>query len=157
MTRSCGADYSSIGMFRGPLRRLVATIGLIAWIAGLALPAFGGQHVADLADAGADVPRACSTRSRRSSRSTRASVTITAPICHLQRAASGATLIATGGLIAVSSALSDPAVDQHAYASLSLIAHAPARASSRSHVDARLVGRTVRSGPRLVDLCQVHQ
>ena len=111
-------------MFRGGLRRLVATIGLVAWIAGLALPAFGGEHVADLRDAGATFLGVLHP------------ITQVEPvhptlgddhcaICHLQRAANGATLIGIGGLIAVASALSDAAVDQHAYASLSLIATPP--------------------------------
>ena len=119
-----GPDYSDHGMFRGRLRRLVATIGLIAWIAGMGLPAFGGQHVADLRDAGATFLGVLHP------------VTQLEPvyptlgddhcaICHLQRAANGAALSATGSLVAVSSALSDLAVDQHAYVSLSLIATAP--------------------------------
>ena len=111
-------------MFRGRLRCLVATVGLIAWIAGLALPTIGGQHVADLSDAGTTFLGVLHP------------VTQVEPIhptlgddhcaiCHLQRAANGATLIATGSLTAVASALSDPTVDQHAYASRSLIATPP--------------------------------
>ena len=111
-------------MFRGPLRHLVATIGLLSWIAGLALPAFGGQHVPDLADAGAPFLGVLHpvTQVEPVHPSLGGDH---CPICHLQRAASGATLAATGDLIAVSSAISEPAVDQHAYASLSLIATAP--------------------------------
>ena len=111
-------------MFRGRLRRFVATVGLIAWIAGITLPALGGQHVPDFADAGETFLGVLHPVTQVEPVHPSLSDDHCA-ICHLQRAASGAALTAAGVLTAVASAPSDPAADHLAHPSVSLVATAP--------------------------------
>jgi len=111
-------------MLRGRLRRFVATVGLIAWIAGLALPVLGGQHVPDFADAGETFLGVLHPVTQVEPVHPSLSDDHCA-ICHLQRAARGAALPDAGVLTAVASALSDPVADHLARASVSLVATAP--------------------------------
>ena len=113
-------------MLRGRLRRFVATIGLITWIAGLVLPAIGGQHVPDLADVGETflgilhpVPQVEPVHPSLGDEH--------CAICHLQRAVRGAALTAAMIGDGVVSTPSDPPVQQRALSSASLTA-APPRA-----------------------------
>jgi hypothetical protein len=110
-------------MSLAPLRRLMASLVLVTWTAGIVLPALGAVHVPDLVDG--DILLAVPHPVTQIEPAYPSLADGHCAICHLQRAARGAVLVATGALVSPAPIRPELAPERRALASPGFRATSP--------------------------------